>query len=226
MKIFIAIPSNRDYEPFWKSLDNFIHILKLQVDTQLSVIENKTIAEARNILVDEFLESDCDYLLFLDDDHSGHTLEMFNSLLDPMINNNAAMCGIKCHTKLFPYFSNIAVYSNVNEKELGIIEGSGKYIPVDLDKGYGYVDLMGFGMTIVSKWVFKLLEKPYFVSQNNKGEDNYFCDNLIKIGIRPVGCFEHTLDHMGIGKHNARILKDKEWAEFEEKHGKIKVLVA
>jgi hypothetical protein len=226
MKVFIGIPSVRNYEPFWKSMDEFLPILKRQVDVEVCIVKDKTIAEARNQIVDEFLASDSDYLLFLDDDHSGHTLQMFNSLLDPILNNNAYMCGMKCYTKIFPYFSNISIYSNVNEKELGIVEGSGKYMPVDFDRGYGYVDLVGFGMTIVSRGTFDLIEKPYFISKDNKGEDNYFCDNLIKAGIRPVGCFEDVLEHMGIGKHNDRILRDKGYAELKEKYPDMKVLVA
>ena|ERR1700741_2045840 len=226
MRIFIGIPSIRHYEPFWKSLDEFIPILKRMCDVHIEIVKNKGVAEARNEIVDKFLESEYDYLLFLDDDHVGHTLQMFNSILDPILNNGAMMCGIKCYTKLFPYFSNISVYSNVNEKELGIKEGSGKYIPVDLDKGYGYVDLVGFGMTIVSRETFKLMNKPYFICEYNKGEDNYFCDNLIKAGIRPVGCFEHVLTHEHIGRHNARILRERGMAEIKEKYPDMKVMVA
>ena len=207
-------------------MDSFLPVLKRMCDLQVHIVKNKTIAEARNEISERFLESNSDYLLFLDDDHSGHTLQMFNSILDPMLNNGGSMCGIKCYTKLFPYFSNLSIYSNVNHKELGIKEGTGKYIPVDLDGGYGYVDLVGFGMTIVSRGTFSLMKKPYFVCQDNRGEDNYFCDNLIKAGVRPIGCFDYVLTHGDIGRHNARELQNKGYAELRQKYPDMKALVA
>ena len=226
MKILVGIPTCRNYEPFWKSIDGFFHILKRQVDVEVFIVENKTIAEARNEIADKFLLSDSDYLLFLDDDHAGHTLQMFNALLDPILNNDSVVCGMHCYTKIFPYFSNISVYSNVDEKSLGIKEGTGKYMPVDLDGGYGYVDLLGFGMTIVSREAFNLIDKPYFVGENNVHEDNYFCEQLIKAGHRPIGCFDHVLEHQGIGRYNARILRERGFSELRQKHPDMKVLVA
>ena len=133
MRVFIGIPSVRRYEPFWKSMDEFILILKRMCDVEVCVIKGMKVAEARNTIVDMFLKSTCDYLLFCDDDHVGHTLQMFNACLDPILTNNACMCGIKCHSKTFPYASNLLMYSNVDEGKLGIKKGSGKYIPIDAD---------------------------------------------------------------------------------------------
>lgn len=229
MKIFLGIPSCRRYEPFWKSMEEFIPILSRQCDVIFCTVHNKTVAEARNMIVDMFLKSDADYLLFLDDDHRGHTLQMFNSLLDPLLNNGSFMCGIKCRAKKFPYASNLLIYSKVDEEKLGIKKGCGKYMPINLHKGYAYCDLVGFGMTLISRETFNRIESPYFISDPEVGqgrEDNYFCDKLVKIGKYPVGCFDYTLEHQGIGFHNADILYEQGLAELKKKYPDMKVLVS
>lgn len=229
-RIFIGIPSSRRYEPFWESMDDFIPHLKQYHEVKICIIKDKTISEARNEIANLYLKSDSDYLLFLDDDHSGHTLEIFNAILDPILNNNSYMCGVKCYTKDFPYHPNILIYSGVDEKKLGIPEGSGKYIPVFLDAGYMYVDLVGFGMTILTRMAFKILKEPYFSSEYVNGrlvrEDNYFCDKLIRMGIRPVGYFGHTLDHQGFGEHNVPMLRQQGFNELREKYPDTKVMVS
>ena len=224
--IFIGIPTIKSYQPFWDSLSNFIFQIKDKYNYEIFKVENKPIAEARNEIVDNFLKSDKDYLLFLDDDHVGHSIEMLDSLLDPVQNNNSFMCGIKCYTKTFPYNSNICLYSYVDEEKLGIVKGSGKYVPMDLNEGYLYCDLIGFGMTLMTRDAFRIVNKPYFVSENNIREDNYFCDQLIKAGVQPVGCFNHTLEHNGIGSHNARTLRNEGLSKIREKYPDMKVLVA
>lgn len=229
-KIFIGIPTIRRYEPFWDSMAKFIPELKHNFEVEVCTVHGKPVSEARNIIADRFMDSDCDYLLFLDDDHEGHTISMFESILDPILNNNSYMCGLKCYTKRFPYNSNILIYSEIDEEKLGIPKGSGKYIPIDLNNGYMYVHLIGFGMTILTKWAFRIIEKPYFVSEFLNGklvkEDNYFCDKLVKVGIQPVGCFNYTLSHNGIGSHNAIRMREEGMSKIKEKNPDLKVLVA
>ena len=229
-KTFIGIPTVRRDESFWESMDSFIPALKEECEVEVCIVKNKTIAEARNEIASRFLDSDADFLLFLDDDHSGHTIEMFDAILDPLVNNNAYMCGIKCYTKVFPYCSNILIYSGADEKKLGLQEGSGKYMPIDLDNGYMYVDLVGFGMTLLSRKAFSIIEPPYFFSQDVNGrscrEDNYFCDKLNKMGIKPVGCFKYTLTHNGIDGVMVRQLRDEGMNRLREKFPDMKVLVS
>lgn len=205
MKIFVGIPSGRSYKPFWDSMDSFIPLISKVHEVEVYTLRNKTIAEARNLIVDRFLKSDKDYLLFLDDDHSGHSIEMLNAL----INAKHDVVAVKCYTKEFPYNSNLMEYSGVDHRALGLEEGQGNYRPIDNRFGYGYCDLVGFGMTLVSRETFSKIEEPYFSSKNNQKEDNYFCDKLVKKGIKPVGYFEDVLEHQGIGKYNAINLRNQ-----------------
>jgi hypothetical protein len=69
-------------------------------------------------------------------------------------------------------------------------------------------------MTLIKREVFDKLDKPYFRVNDYYHEmlqdkdvaaratDQNFCDRLIEAGIRPIGCFDHTLIHRGIGKDN------------------------
>lgn len=228
-KIFIGIPTSRDYEPFWSSFRNFRNQLQAIYEVEVCIVKDKSIAEARNEIASRYLKSDSDYLLFLDDDHSGHTIAMFEAILDPILNNNSCMCGIKCYTKGFPYSSTLCIYSKsmgIDTKKLGLKEDEGQYVPIDSGRGYTYCDLVGFGMTLLTRTAFKVLKEPYFVSKDNRKEDNYFCDNLVKNGVQPVGCFDYVLEHNGIGSHNAYELREKGYAELKKRHPDMKVLVS
>ena len=48
-----------------------------------------------------------------------------------------------------------------------------KYVPVEIDKGYFYCDLVGFGMTLIDKKLFEKLQEPYFIYDVTNKEDNY-----------------------------------------------------
>lgn len=220
IKIFIGIPSIRDYEPFWSSLSLFLNNLIGKYDYQVFKVSNKTLSEARNEIVSRFLESDKDYLLFLDDDHSGHTVKMLDSLLEPLVNNGRFVSAIKCYAKEFPYWSNLLQYND------SYFESRRCYDPIYDTEGYIECDLVGFGMTLISREVFKRISEPYFSSTNNQKEDNYFCDKLVMAGSRPIGCFDYVLEHNGIGEHNALDLRNKGMNELKRVNPDMKVLVS
>lgn len=208
MKIIIGIPTTRQHEGFIKSMENFIPIVKDKYCVEFVVVEDMPIADARNEIVDNFLSRDADYLLFLDDDHEGHTLEMLESL----IKANEYVCAIKCYSRGLPHDCTLMDYSG-----LRLESRMGRYVSKDNTSGYHYCDLVGFGMTLIKKETFSKLEKPYFVSVDNQFEDNYFCDNLRKIGIKPMGCFDHVLSHNGINESNAKSLTKKFMDDLRQK---------
>lgn len=219
--IFIGIPSVRKYKPFVESMEVFIPSLIEKHTIEIYTVSNKSRAEARNSIVSRFLSSDKEYLLFLDDDHSGHKSDMVGALLDPLINNGRLVCAIKCYSREFPYFSNLAEYSGVN-----LEGGIGKYRPIDENKGYIECDLVGFGMTMIAREAFNRIKEPYFISNNNCREDNYFCEKLVLSGSRPIGCFDYLLEHDGINEFNSIELRNKGIEELKNKNPDMKVLVS
>lgn len=206
MKLLIGIPSCREYKPFWESMDSFLPLVGAIHQTTVLEVRNRKIADARNIIVSEFLEGDFEYLLFLDDDHSGHTVEM----LDALINGNSLVCAMKCYSRFFPHLCTLMNYS-------GLHDDRGKYKSVELNKGYQECDLVGFGMTLLNRKLFSLIEIPYFVSNSNfQQEDNNFCDSLINKGIRPVGCFDYVCTHNGTDDSNLEQRRNKGLIELVE----------
>lgn len=200
MKLFIGIPSSRYYQPFWESLSLFLIKIKEKYNIEIMIVKDLPLDEARNRIVDLFLISDCDYLLFLDDDHEGHSIEM----LDSLINVDTYVCAIKCHSRFFPFLPNLLYYSGIQDDRM-------KYEFRNHENGIHQHDLVGFGMTLIRRDTFSVIDKPYFVSDEGTQihEDNYFCDKLIKAGISPMGCWDHTLSHQGIDATNVTELKDK-----------------
>lgn len=218
--IFIGIPTVVKYQPFLDSMEKFIPLVEKEHEVEVYTLAGKTLAVARNTIVSRFLKSDKDYLLFLDDDHSGHSIEMLNSLLDPLINNGRLVCAIKCYAREFPYYSNLLQYKGDE-----LFDGNRKYSPIYDESGYLECDLVGFGMTLVSRETFKRISEPYFISKDNSKEDVYFCDKLVRSGSRPIGCFDYVLEHRGINKDNALELRNKGIEELLKIHPDMKVLV-
>ena len=199
MKILVAIPSSRFYQPFWESLSFFLIEAKKKYEIEVNVVRDKKIAEARTDLVNSFLSGNADYILFLDDDHEGHTVDM----LDALVNRNDYVCAIKCLSRFFPYLPNILFYSGESNPHM-------KYELRDMGSGMHEHDLVGFGMTLIRRDTFSKIEKPYFVSDEglNCHEDNYFCDKLQSKGIKPIGCFDFCLPHQGIDEKKADELRE------------------
>lgn len=197
MKLNIGIPSARYYQPFWESISSFLVEAKKKYEIEVNVVRDLPIDQARTKIVESFLSGSADYLLFLDDDHEGHTIEMLNAL----VSVNTHVCAIKCHSRFFPYLPNVLYYSGFPNERV-------KYKYHEMGNGFHESDLVGFGMTLIRRDTFDKFELPYFVGEDNRKEDNYFCDKLIKSGIRPVGCWDFTLSHQGIGSHNFQELKE------------------
>lgn len=194
----IGIPTIREYKPFWDSMRTFLPEMAKVHDIEVIEVRNKQIAESREIIAGKFLESDKDYLLFLDDDHSGHTMEMVQALLRA----DSYVCAMKCYSRFFPHLCTLMDYSGLSERR-------GKYVSKEEYGGYHVCDLVGFGMTLIKKELFQKLDKPYFKYEINKFEDNYFCEQLEKKGIKPIGCFDFVCTHNGIDDSNRWKLRDK-----------------
>ena len=189
--ILIGIPSIRNYQPFWESMSKLLPEMNSKYRIEVLEVKGKAIADARTKIADFFLERDYDYLLFLDDDHSGHTIEMVEALLLP----DEYVCAIKCYSRFFPFLPNLMDYSGIDDPRM-------KYQRKNVEKGYAFCNIVGFGMTLIKKEAFSKITPPYFVAQDNAKEDNYFCDALQKVGIKPMGCFDYVLAHQGIDDSN------------------------
>jgi len=225
INILIGIPSTRYRQDFLLSLSELILGLSSKYKIEAIEVRGKLIDEARNKIVDIFMSKDYEFLLFLDDDHSGHKVEMVDALLKPLVENNEYICAMKCYTRDFPHLPNLMNYAG-EKNPLGKDSIRGRYEAIGETKGYFYCNLVGFGMTLIHRSLFEKIVKPYFVGDYNQREDNYFCDKLQENGIKPVGCFDYTLTHDGVDESNVNRLNEegtlklketikKQWPEYQ-----------
>jgi len=200
--ILIGIPSIRKDERFLKSFHVFFHSMPDKHKISVVWQKDKKLADAQNSIIDNYFEEGFDYVLFLDDDHWGHTYEM----LECLINADTYMATIKSYSRHYPYSCSLM-------KKTG-----NSYAGIENGHGYQECDLSGFPMTLLRKDLFKKLERPYF-RDNYSGSvrgwatDEEFCVRLNSVGIKPIGCFQHCLSHGDITEENVLLKREKERVE-------------
>jgi hypothetical protein len=186
--IFVATPAYKPTDEFAVSVFSFLSEASKTYEITYHSVWGKELVVAQNIIADRFLQSHSEWLLMLEDDHSGHTVAM----LDDLMQSGHRFVGIKYHARWYPF-----TLTSLNDKyEMHVFSKS----------EYEDVALIGFGMTLIHRSVFDALDKPYF-RLNAKPEDTYatdknFCERLIEKGVVPVVCNTHCLKHRGIDDTN------------------------
>ena len=203
-KVLIGVPRKpgRDTRLFEASLSLFISELEKEHEIEFCERHGNRVDEVREEIVREFLSTDNHLLLFLDDDHTGHTMDMFNALLW----QDTYVCAIKCYSRYFPHFCTL-MDKHISRKN-GYDQAGHKY-------GCHPCEFVGFGMTLIKRETFSFIDKPYFVaSERNDKEDTYFCGKLEDAGIISVGCFDYTLTHDGIDESNIEDFRRENGIKF------------
>ena len=217
-KIFIGIPEHKPWQEFNDSLSQFLPIVKQSHDIEVYRVRGKSLVDAQNDIAEVFLASDKDYLLLLEEDHWGHTPAMLESLLKA----DTYMCAINYYSRHRGKLSCLLQYT-------GNPDYRKKYKELHYTDGIHDCDLAPFGMTLIKRETFDIINKPYF---NINGYSDYidgvvatdqaFCDELISNGIYPKGCFDYVLTHRGITKDNYIELRKMDiMKSFEEAENKV-----
>ena len=197
--IYIGVCKTRNDEKFNESYRNFTDSICRKYSICTMKILDTFLPDAQNQIARSFLQSGYDYLLLLDDDHWGHTEEM----LETLINANTYVATMKTYCRHYPYVT--AAWNKV---------GNGFLLPLEGKEGYQECDLTGFPMTLIRKNTFDLLEEPYFRPLEAEGRkwnsDVDFFERLAIKGVRPVACFQHTLNHDKITQENVLQYRFKE----------------
>lgn len=190
--ILVCVPSTREYKPFLESFDKFIIECRKNHTIVTFIVKDKRLKDVQNEAAQKFMSGNFDYLLFMDDDHWGHTPEM----LECLINANAYMATIKSYSRHYPYFSCL----------MNRIPDSTFFSGIDYAQGYVEVDMTGFSMTLLRRDLLQKIGVPYFEEEHEGGRDwvtdTIFCRKLNSMGIKPVGCFQHCLPHFDITDEN------------------------
>lgn len=200
--IYIGICKTREDQSFLKSFSSFADAICSQYATCIEVVKDTYLPDAQNIIAKNFLDKNYDYLLLLDDDHSGHTIEMLDCLIDA----NTHVATIKTYCRHYPYVC--AAWNKV---------GHGALVSIELGDGYITCDLTGFPMTLISRETFLELEEPYFRPLEAEGRtwnsDVDFFERLALKNIKPVVCFQHCLNHDKITQENVWFHRNNERLE-------------
>jgi len=197
MKLFIAIPSNRDHSPhFVASLvalvqNAAVHGLqggaasrKLQ-DLRVNIKTNcSNIATGRNDLVKEAIDAGMTHILFLDDD-----MTFPFDMLDHLCKYDAPVVAANCCQKR-------------DEITFTAIDLEGKRLDSRGKTGWEQVRRAGTGIILIDLDIFSQLPLPYFNFEWNEasgkliGEDYYFCRALNRANI-PIIIDHDISQHIG-----------------------------
>lgn len=194
--IYIGVCKTRNDKRFEESFRNFTDSICKEYSVCTMKVLDKFLPDAQNQITKSFLASGYEYLLLLDDDQWGHTKEM----LDTLINANTNVATIKTYQRQFPYAC--AIFKKLENN-----------VVVPIENGYGYVecDLTGFPMTLICRDTFQNLEEPYFrpyeVNGRDWNSDVDFFNRLSEKGIKPIACFQHTLNHDKVTEENVKQLR-------------------
>ena len=197
--IYIGVCKTRDDIRFKESFRNFTDSICRRYSVCQMIVKDTFLPDAQNIITKDFLASNYDYLLLMDDDQWGHSAAM----VDTLINANTYVATIKTYSRHYPY-------------SCAILKRIPNNLVLPIEKGEGYVecDLTGFPMTLISRETFEFLEEPYFRPHESGGRDwNSDVDFFMRLnekGIKPIGCFQHTLNHDKVTSENVMKLRYEE----------------
>lgn len=189
--IYIGVCKTRDDKRFEESFRNLTDSMCRKYSVCQMVVKDTYLPDAQNIIAKDFIQSGYDYLLLLDDDQWGHTVEM----VDTLVGSNAKVSTIKTYSRHYPYACSLLRKA-----------GNNLAMPIETGEGYVECDLTGFPMTLIPRETFKLLDEPYFrpheVGGRTWNSDVDFFARLNEVGVKPIGCFQHILNHGDITADN------------------------
>ena len=204
IKLLIGLAINKPDLRFLTSLSTLLSELGKKPEhyrVEVLEIKDKQLVEAQNLIAEHFINNDFDYLLFFENDNWGFNLQYLKALL----RLNTSVASMHYHSRHFPYYSCLMRVLNPDspsEKFVGYTDTSGSH----------EVDMSGFGMMLIKKQVFNRLSKPFFRINEYGGPgcyatDQAFSEDLLKIGIKPVGCFDYCLGHRDVTPENVMELR-------------------
>lgn len=200
IKIAVAIPYNGKWEPEW--VDRTYGPLKYVPTNWCTKIiflsKVQSLAVARDILVNQALQTECDYVFFLDTDM------VFESPNDP----NVALSQLYSAINKYPDSKDGKIVSalyRVKQKTgysyaMWIMANEKGFIPVQQWTGnWIEVDTAGLGCCLIATKVFKDIERPWFrwELKDEISEDFYFYRLAKKNGYNTHCMTDVKLSHIG-----------------------------
>lgn len=168
MKIMIAVPMNRPIE--FRVFESFIKMANMRGkhEYMFALTQNSLVYDARETLVDQFLKSKCEAIMFIDSDMTFHprSIEILESRNKPFVTAKA--------------FKRVSPFQPCFYTKIEMLEDGKVYLESPVEYGEGLLRIDGCGMAccLIRRSCFDNIEKPYFFPKNGLGEDLTFCFKL------------------------------------------------
>lgn len=203
LNIFVAVPMNRPIE--FRTFESFIRLANLSGvhNYMFGFTQNSLVYDARETLVDQFLKSECDAIMFIDSDMVFHpkSVEILSYHNKPFITAKA--------------FKRVAPYQPCFYNKVEILEDGQIYLesPVEYPQGLMRIQGAGLACALIKREVFEKIEKPYFFPTQNLGEDLSFCLKLknakIEMFVDLALQFGHLTQEIILEEHFQRIYQSE-----------------
>jgi hypothetical protein len=204
IKVFVGAACHKPHKEFTESLSDFLQHCSLTYEMVCYQVYGKQLVDAQNEIADMFLKMNYDYLLMVEDDNWGFSLEMLNAL----VKADKPVIGVKYYSRHDPHVI-IPMRPHPSDPHKGMMELLGP-------TGIVTVYLVGFGMTLIKRLVFNYLDKPYFslneksdISPDQYATDHNFCHRLMMNGVSVFGLYDYCLTHRGMNDDNKFERMDK-----------------
>lgn len=199
-KIAIAIPYNEKWHPEWVER-TYRHLRCTPVNWCQKIVyfsKVPSLSVARDTLVNQALQNDCDYIFFLDSDHVFESPEDPNDALNLLYHcmnkskdtKDAKIVSGLYRAKQKSGFS-YAMWMKIHDKGFTPIQQwTGNWLEVDV---------AGLGCCLLDTEIFRDIPKPWFYweTQNDISEDFYFYQLAKKYGYSTHVFTDVKLSHLG-----------------------------
>jgi hypothetical protein len=173
LNIMVAVPMNRPVE--FRTFESFVRLANLRGvhNYCFAFTQNSLVYDARDTLVDQFLKSGCDAIMFIDSDMVFHpqSVEILSAHNKPFVTAKA--------------FKRVEPYQPCFYNKVELLEDGQAYLESPVEYPVGLLQIQGAGLAcaLIRREAFEKIEAPYFFPQKNLGEDLSFCLKLKNAGV-------------------------------------------
>jgi GT2 family glycosyltransferase len=164
--------------------------MRTDASIKFTMVSNSLVYEAREEIARQFMDSDCEYLFFLDNDM---TFDPRTPLL--LARHKRDIVTAKAFKRVRPYAP--CFYT-----KLDIRDDGKQLMEVPIQYGDGLLPIEGCGMAccLIHRSVFERTPKPWFFPMPQFGEDLAFCYRARQAGVELFCDTTIQCGHLGISQ--------------------------
>lgn len=216
IKVLYAEPSGGlvDAAVFDNRKDFFMELSKWKHHSKFDFLTCSTgrmhTSYAREILAEEALKLNTDFILFIDDDMMVPK-DMFPHLMKHA--DKADIIAPLCFQRIPPYNPVLYKLNYDTDKNGTITCHSDNITDYPINATFN-PDAVGFGVVLIKTEVLKKLPKPWFFSNTALGEDIYFCLRAKQMGFKTLVDTRIKIGHMA----NPHCVTELDFIRYNKEH--------